>query len=65
MADKTVKVKLLTSRVDGHDSWVPGDVIEVSASEAKALLEADLAEAVAETRAKRASKAAAPAAETR
>lgn len=60
-----VKVKLLTSRVDGHDSWVPGDVIEVDANEAKALLEAGLAEPVAQSKSKRSSKAVAGDAETR
>ena len=53
-----VKVKLLTSRVDDKDSWVAGDVIEVDAAEAKALLEGGYAEPVAATRAKRSSKAA-------
>lgn len=41
-----VKVKLLTARVDGSESNVPGDIIEVEASEARALLETDQAEAV-------------------
>lgn len=60
-----VKVKLLTSRVDGNDSWVPGDEIEVSSDEAKRLIEAELATPVAQTRAKRASKAKAEDVETR
>jgi hypothetical protein len=60
-----VKVKLLVGRVDGNESNVMGDVIEVSAAEAKALLESGQAEAVAEGRAKRASKAVASEAESR
>lgn len=60
-----VKVKLLTSRVDGSDSWVSGDVIEVASDEAKALLEGGYAEPVAATKAKRASKAKVEDAETR
>lgn len=60
-----VKVKLLTARVDGSESWVSGDIIEVSAGEAKALLEGGYAEPVAESKAKRSSKAKAPEAETR
>lgn len=52
-----VKVRLLTSRIDGNISNVLGDVIEVDAREAKVLLETNQAEPVAETRAKRASKA--------
>jgi hypothetical protein len=60
-----VKVKLLTSRVDGNESNVPGDIIEVSATEAKALLESEQAEPVAEGRAKRASKAVVADAESR
>lgn len=57
MATGKIKVKLLTSRVDGNDSWVVGDVIEVSADEAKALIAGEYAEPVAETRAKKATKA--------
>ena len=60
-----VKVKLLTARVDGHESWVVGDIIEVSASEAKALIEGEYAEPVAASKAKRASKASSGDAETR
>ncbi|NBW21872.1 MAG: hypothetical protein EBR82_79350 [Caulobacteraceae bacterium] len=60
-----VKVKLLTSRVDDKESWVAGDVIEVDAAEAKALLEGEYAEPVAATKAKRASKASSGDAETR
>lgn len=60
-----IKVKLLTSRVDGNESWVPGDVIEVDAAEAKALLDGGYAEPVAATRAKRSSKATSTDAETR
>jgi hypothetical protein len=60
-----VKVKLLTSRVDDKNSWVAGDVIEVDAAEAKALLEGEYAEPVAATKAKRASKASIEDAETR
>ena len=52
-----IKVKLLTSRVDGNDSWVVGDIITVDATEAKALIEGDYAEPVAETRAKKTTKA--------
>ena len=57
MAASKIKVKLLTSRVDGNDSWVPGDIVEVSADEARALIAGDYAEPVAETRAKKATKA--------
>jgi hypothetical protein len=60
-----VKVKLLTSRVDDKDSWVAGDVIEVDAGEAKALLDGGYAEPVAATKAKRASRAVKDEAETR
>jgi len=60
-----IKVKLLTARVDANDSWVTGDIIEVEAAEAKALLEGGYAEPVAATRAKRASKATSDPAETR
>lgn len=60
-----MKVKLLTARVDGSESWVPGDVIDVSSEEAKALIEGEYAEPVAATKAKRASKAKADDAETR
>jgi hypothetical protein len=57
MAASKIKIRLLTSRVDGNESWVVGDIIEVDAAEAKALLEKGLGEAVAETRAKKATKA--------
>jgi hypothetical protein len=57
MAAIKIKVKLLTSRVDGNDSWVTGDVITVPADEAKRLIESELAEPIAETRAKKATKA--------
>lgn len=60
-----VKVKLLTARVDGSESWVAGDVIEVDAAEAKALLDGEYAEPVASTKAKRASRAVKDEAETR
>lgn len=65
MATRKIKVKLLTSRVDGNESWIPGDVLEVDGDEAKRMFEAELAEPVAETRAKKATKAAAKPAETR
>jgi hypothetical protein len=58
MAAAKIKVRLLTARVDGNDSWVTGDVISVNGDEAKRLIEAELAEPVAETRAKKATKAA-------
>lgn len=57
MAASKIKIRLLTARVDGNESWVAGDVIEVDSTEAKALLDAELGEAVAETRAKKATKA--------
>jgi len=57
MAASKIKIRLLTSRVDGNESWVVGDVIEVDSAEAKALLEKGLGEAVAETRAKKVTKA--------
>jgi len=60
-----VKVKLLTARVDGKDSNVAGDVIEVDAAEAKALIEGEYAEPVAQSKAKRASRAVKEDAETR
>ena len=52
-----VKVKLLTSRVDGHESWVVGDELEVSADEAKRMFDADLAVPVAAKKATRTAKA--------
>jgi hypothetical protein len=52
-----VKVKLLTSRVDGHESWVVGDELEVSAHEAKRMFDADLAVPVAAKKATRTAKA--------
>jgi hypothetical protein len=60
-----VKVRLLTSRIDGDESNVAGDVIEVDAAEAKVLLETEQASPVTESRAKRATKATAKEAETR
>jgi len=60
MAAAKIKVRLLTSRVDGNDSWVYGDVLSVDADEAKRLIEGELAEPVAETRAKKATKATTP-----
>jgi hypothetical protein len=53
----TVKVKLHVWRSDTTESHAPGDVIEVSTDEARQLIESNQAEPVAETRAKRASKA--------
>lgn len=53
-----VKIKLLTDRnclVMGYSKR--GDVIELDSSEARSMLEVGLAEPVAETRAKRASRA--------
>jgi hypothetical protein len=52
-----VKVKLHVWRSNSLETHFPGDVIEVSANEARQLIETDQAEPVAETRAKRASKA--------
>lgn len=60
-----VKVKLLTARVDDKQSNVAGDVIEVDAAEAKALIEGEYAEPVAQSKAKRASRAVKEDAETR
>lgn len=60
-----VKVKLLTSRVDGSESWVAGDVLDVDAAEAKRMFEADLAEPVAAKSTKRTAKADTSSVETR
>ena len=60
-----VKVKLLTSRVDGHESWVVGDVLEVSADEAKRMFDADLAVPVAAKKATRTAKASSTEVESR
>jgi len=51
-----VKIKLLTSRVDDHQSNVPGDVIEVEANEARALLESNQAEPVTSRRSEKSEK---------
>ena len=61
----TVKVKLLTARIDGSESNVSGDIISVDAREAKVLIETAQAEPVAEPRAKRTAKATAPKPESR
>ena len=53
----TMKIKLHVWRSDTNESYGPGDVIEVSADEARQLIESDQAEPVAETRVKRATKA--------
>lgn len=60
-----VKVKLLTARVDGNESNVVGDTIEVDAAEAKRMFDADLAEPVAAKSAKRTAKADTSSVETR
>jgi hypothetical protein len=60
-----VKVKLLTSRVDGHESWVVGDELEVSADEAKRMFDADLAVPVAAKKATRTAKASSTEVESR
>ena len=57
MAVAMIKIRLLTARVDGNESWSYGDVLEVDADEAKRMFAAELAEPVAETRAKKATKA--------
>lgn len=56
-----VKVKLLVGRVDGNTNNAFGDIIEVPAVEAKALLESGQAEPVAAPKAKRSTKAVATA----
>lgn len=61
-----VKIKLLTDRMSLETGYSKaGDVIEVDSSEARSMLEAGLAEPVAETRAKRASRATSKPVETR
>lgn len=60
-----VKVKLLTARVDGSESWVSGDVLEVSADEAKRMFDAELAVPVVAKKATRTAKASAPDVESR
>jgi hypothetical protein len=56
-----VKVKLLVGRIDGNTSNAFGDIIDVPAAEAKALLESGQAEPVAAAKAKRSTKAVAAA----
>lgn len=60
-----VKVKLLTSRVDGSESWVSGDELEVSADEAKRMFDAELAVPVAAKKATRTAKASSTGVESR
>lgn len=60
-----VKVKLLTSRVDGFESWVSGDELEVSADEAKRMFDAELAVPVAAKKATRTAKASSTGVESR